>query len=73
MPTSIADRKRALELLESLLDRGFSVANVLDMLSEVCGEKAEHVRSNWQDDDLADQWIRFASFLDEKASEATEL
>ena len=43
------------EALESLID-GNSLSAVLSALETVCGEKAEHVRCNWQDEPLALAW-----------------
>ena len=41
--------------LEALIDR-CGLSSVLMALSEICGEKAEHIRSNWQDEALARDW-----------------
>jgi hypothetical protein len=41
--------------LEKLIDQR-GIANVLMALSELCGAKAEHVASNWQDTILAKRW-----------------
>lgn len=41
--------------LESVLDQS-SLDQVLLMLARICNEKAEHVRSNWQDKTLARAW-----------------
>jgi hypothetical protein len=43
------------ETLERLIDaRGLS--SVLMALSEICGEKSEHLLANWQDKKLAKDW-----------------
>ncbi len=47
--------KEEIESLEKLVD-GASLQGVLMALSEICGEKAEHVRTNWQDRGLARRW-----------------
>lgn len=44
----------ALEL-ETLIDTN-SFYHVLEALVNVCGEKEEHVRTNWQDSQLAGDW-----------------
>ncbi len=49
--------------LESLVDQ-FSVSTVIAMLSDVASEKAEHIRSAWQDEGLAKVWDRMAKTLD---------
>ena len=43
--------------LEELVDR-WTLGGLLNGLATICAEKAEHVRSNWQDDEMADQWSR---------------
>jgi hypothetical protein len=45
------------EELEMLIDR-HGLAHVLDMLSDVCAEKAEHIESTWDDRGLAKLWHR---------------
>lgn len=47
--------KEEIAQLEALVD-GASLQGVLMALSDICGEKAEHVRTNWQDRGLARQW-----------------
>lgn len=41
--------------LESLID-STNLQSVLMGLSEICGEKAEHIRTNWQDTQTARVW-----------------
>jgi hypothetical protein len=41
--------------LERLIDR-VGIESVLMGISEICGEKAEHIRSMWQDHALAKRW-----------------
>lgn len=53
----------AKDTLESIVDQ-FSTSTVINMLSEIAGEKAEHIRENWQDEGLAKQWERLAKVLD---------
>lgn len=43
------------DLLESFVD-SCGLSSVLMSLSEICGEKADHVRANWQDNNLAHDW-----------------
>ena len=45
------------ETLEALIDQT-SLLDVLVGLELVCGEKAEHIRQNWQDMPLARLWNR---------------
>ena len=35
---------------------GMSLSGVLDILSQVCYEKAENLRNDWQDPDTARAW-----------------
>lgn len=51
-PMSIEKTKH---LLEALVDR-MSLSVVLEALAEVCHEKAEHLRSEWQDSLTASWW-----------------
>jgi hypothetical protein len=41
--------------LETLIDRR-GIEQVLQQISEICGAKAEHIASNWQDAALARRW-----------------
>jgi hypothetical protein len=50
------------EELESIID-GHRLCGTLRMLAGVCFEKAEHVRTNWQDETLAKMWERDAETL----------
>lgn len=45
------------DALESFIDQA-NLGAVLEALSDIVGEKSEHIRSNWQDDGLADDWGR---------------
>jgi N-methylhydantoinase B/oxoprolinase/acetone carboxylase alpha subunit len=44
----------ARDTLEDLVDR-YSLDEVIEILSEVCMDKAEHLRSNW-DDPVSARW-----------------
>ena len=54
--------------LERLID-STSLAKVVEMLSGIAGEKADHIRTNWQDDRLASRWQRVANRLDKVAGD----
>jgi hypothetical protein len=43
--------------LEQLIDI-CGLSSVVMALSDICDEKAEHIRSNWQDKPLARQWAK---------------
>lgn len=51
------------ESLEILFVDKFGVSNVLGMLSEICDGKADHIRANWQDENLAQRWEEVAVCL----------
>jgi hypothetical protein len=50
------DQKRALEALIDADD----LRSVVETIADICGEKAEHIRSNWQDAATASVWDRAA-------------
>ncbi len=54
------------EELELLLDR-YGPHDIAAALAHVCGEKADHVRSAWQDEELAKAWERAAREFDKCA------
>ena len=37
---------------------------ILEMIANICHEKAEHLRSNWQDESSAQLWERTGNMLD---------
>jgi hypothetical protein len=49
--------------LESLVDQT-SLLSVLETLTDICHGKAEHLRSNWQDNTAAKAWEKDAHTLD---------
>lgn len=50
------DRAEEIEYqLEILIDE-VGLTSVLEMISGICYDKAEHLRSNWQDSAAAKQW-----------------
>lgn len=53
------------EALEALIDRT-SLHQVLFALSGICHEKAEHIRSNWQDPPTATVWDRHGFAIDKR-------
>jgi hypothetical protein len=53
--------------LEMLVDR-IGMAGVLRMLADVCADKAEHVRSTWDDPAMARMWDRVFRVLDRTAA-----
>ena len=58
-------REQMKESLESLVDRApDGIEDVLAMLSEICSDKAEHLRDNWQDKESAKYWIRMSNRIE---------
>ncbi len=43
------------DTLEAMIDRT-SLTSVLEGMFDVCGDKAEHIRANWQDEQTAEVW-----------------
>lgn len=49
--------------LEGLIDKT-SLEHIVILLTNICHEKADHVRTNWQDERLAKSWEKDAKTLD---------
>lgn len=58
--------------LERLIDMT-SLAEVLETLAKIASEKAEHVRSTWQDDPLGREWDKRMILLDLTATKMRKL
>jgi hypothetical protein len=58
--------------LEAMVDR-HGLYSVLAMLSDICGEKAEHLRSNWQDRSSAQNWGKAIAAIDVAASKVDNI
>jgi hypothetical protein len=54
--------KRDKDTLEAILDR-YSMAIVIDALSEIAYDKSVHIAENWQDVHLAKAWAKIAELL----------
>ena len=50
------------EQLEAMIDSR-NLHWVLSELADVCTEKADHIRENWQDEGLAEKWDNAAHNL----------
>ena len=48
------------EELEEFMDQ-HSFRELQELIAEICREKANHIRENWQDKYLAHQWDRRAN------------
>ena len=49
--------------LEFLVDL-HGIVDVTEKLREICHDKAEHIRVNWQDEDTADAWEEAGNLID---------
>lgn len=58
--------------LEACVDKHGLFA-VLDALSGICGQKAEHVATNWQDTKLAKDWAQAEAALDAASNKVLDL
>lgn len=56
--------------LEILIDQ-HSLAGVLDAVAVICREKADHIRTEWQDPNTAREWDLAASRIDLTALKLT--
>jgi hypothetical protein len=66
-PLTYTERiKEQEKALEAMIDSE-SLARVLENLETVCLEKAEHLRTNWQDEAAAKSWESLALRIDRAA------
>lgn len=49
-----------LDLIETIIDEQ-DLTGLMDLVSEVCSAKADHIRMNWQDDITANHWDGLAA------------
>ena len=57
----------AADVIEQTID-ATSLARLLEIVAEICHEKAEHLRSNWQDVNAAKSWESDAAKLQKLAA-----
>jgi hypothetical protein len=50
------------ETLENAIDK-FCLSEVIGHLVDICDEKSEHIRSNWQDDKTCKEWDKASAKL----------
>lgn len=58
--------------MESLLD-AYGLTEMINALITVCYDKADHVRTNWQDENMGKAWDYTARQLDKVDTEACPL
>jgi hypothetical protein len=56
--------------IERIIDQA-SLRQVLEAVAYVCWEKAEHIRSNWQDEHLARDWDAAGKVVDTASRRAS--
>ena len=64
--------KTLAEQLEALVDE-YTLAEVLDALSSVCSEKANHLMCNWQDHAGSRMWDKLGTLILKVGTKADEL
>ena len=55
-------------IIETFLIDHYGLAKALEMIEEICYEKSEHLRENWQDNQSADYWEDAGKLLDKVIS-----
>lgn len=55
--------------IEALIDR-HGVRALLETVADICRLKGHHIREAWQDDALANRWIRAAEAIERAESSA---
>lgn len=60
---TIAEGTNVFHSLEELIDAN-SVKDVLDAVVRICEAKAEHLRENWQDQNMAKVWTKTAVLIE---------
>jgi hypothetical protein len=69
---STNERERVSTTLEALIDK-HGLPFVLEELAKVCEAKADHIRTNWQDNNLSAAWTKLAVSTDFVATLAEKL
>lgn len=55
------------DAIERMIDQS-SLSAVLESIADICHAKADHLKSAWQDEAAAKQWLRAAARLDTLAT-----
>lgn len=66
------NHKDAQDQIESFID-SFGLSAVLEMIAQICYEKGDHLRSNWQDERTAKVWDRDGRKIDTVAAKVQSL
>jgi 2-keto-3-deoxy-L-rhamnonate aldolase RhmA len=68
MVKASAEQSAALEAILDLI----GADGILDAISDIAFAKAEHVRSNWQDDNLSANWEAIGARVEKLSHEISE-
>lgn len=63
-------RRQYKNLAEEAID-AYGLQRTLEMIGEICWEKAEHIRANWQDKTLAKSWDKASQIVLRAANQST--
>jgi hypothetical protein len=61
-PAQIEQHEKDVFDLETMIDR-LGMAEIMLLITHICDEKAEHIRENWQDEEMAKRWDIVAEAL----------
>lgn len=50
------------DILERMID-SITLPQVLEIISEICDAKGQHIAENWQDNNMAKRWFQNAAML----------
>jgi hypothetical protein len=64
--------KEVSDRLKEIIDQ-HGLHYVLNALSEICAEKADHLSCNWQDPDTAKAWMQASKKIDKVAETFTSM
>lgn len=62
MQTDTKKTEQIKEQIEAFID-GESLSKLIEIVGDICSEKAGHIQENWQDESLAKEWERAANVL----------
>jgi hypothetical protein len=54
--------RKTTEEIEAMID-SVGLSDMVSIMSDICYAKAEHLRSNWQDEHNAEIWVRAGTVL----------
>ena len=63
-----AEYEETKETIETEFIDRYDLATIIEMIVDICHEKAEHLRYSWQDENTAEVWKHTAECLDELLS-----